>query len=51
MTKDLINSKQELYYKLALIINLEMYESGRIPFNVFKRAEDKLLKKVKCESN
>lgn len=49
MEKYLIDSKNELYYEVALMINQEMYELGNIIFGVFKNAEDTLLKKVNCE--
>ena len=45
--KILINSKYQLYLELALLINKDMYDTNKIPYNIFKATEDELLKKIK----
>jgi len=44
--KNLIESKEHLYYELALIINKKLYDLESISFMVFKNTEDFLLNKI-----
>lgn len=46
MKDNLINDKNQLYYELALMINKEMYNLGKISFTVYKNVEDTILKKI-----
>lgn len=46
MKDNLINDKNQLYYELALMINKEMYNLGKISFTVYKNVEDTILKKL-----
>ena len=43
----LMNSHQEIYLEIALFINKEMYEENCIPYDIFKKTEEELLKKIK----
>lgn len=42
-----INSKEEIYLRIALSINQDMYDSKLIPYNIFKNTEEELIKKIK----
>ena len=42
-----IKSKELLYLELALSVNKEMYDANEIPFNLYKHAENEILKKIK----
>lgn len=43
-----INSRYELYLEIALIVNNNMYNDNKIPYQVFKLTEEKLLEKIKA---
>lgn len=47
MKEKKINSKKEIYLRLALSINKDMFDSKLIPYNIFKVTEDELIKKIK----
>lgn len=44
--KPKINSNNQLYIELALIINKQMYDNNEISYNIFKITEETLLHKV-----
>lgn len=45
--KSKINSNNQLYIELALIINKQMYDNNEISYNIFKITEETLLYKAK----
>lgn len=42
----IINDKYELYLEVALVVNQNMYNMEQIPYYVFKKTEEQLLKKI-----
>lgn len=44
------NTNFQIYLELALAVNKSLYEENKIPFYIFKKAEDEILKKIKSEN-
>ena len=43
----LINSKEEIYLEVALIINKSLYDDKKIAYYTYKVTEEKILQRIK----